>query len=402
LFIGGDFTSAGIQDYYTNHGIMSAANGVLLFQESGGFSSSMFNTVPNLSSSSISGTLYANNANGVQLAGGSVHSLCYINDGTGTTRLIVGGSFSGCYNGFNSLANPQLVSRNVAIMTVNNVWDNFSATQIPGLDAGEVNGIVRVGNNIYVGGQFTNLVSNNQVLNNFAYWDSLNYLWYSIVSGVLIGTSATVQTMEPLVGSNMFVGGSFTTGGSSAVSRVGAFNGASNGWTQYGSGVNATVRDIYYSGGTTAYICGEFTATGSGATPMYGVAKINLNTAQIEQITNNSTHTGMNGSVVANGTVNANVFISPNIYFGGIFTNTLPTSNLPMQNLSYFNTVGTVTPLVITTTTAGFLDTENGATWTQIVIPTRYKNVIIIYNSASSPQGLNKWLETYRSTGVTH
>jgi hypothetical protein len=41
--------------------------------------------------------------------------------------------------------------------------------------------------------------------------------------------------------------------------------------------------------------------------------------------------------------------------------------------------------------------TENGITYSQIIIPTRYKNVNLIYNSS-----LTKWLETYRSTGVTH
>jgi len=113
---------------------------------------------------------------------------------------------------------------------------------------------------------------------------------------------------------------------------------------------------------------------------------------QVVQIKNNSgTHIGMNGSVYSN------LYISPNIYFGGTFSNASPTADLTMSNLSYFITTSTVTPLTITTTTSGFLDTENGITFSQIVIPTQYKNVNLIYNLS-----LNKWLETYRSTGVTH
>ena len=68
-----------------------------------------------------------------------------------------------------------------------------------------------------------------------------------------------------------------------------------------------------------------------------------------------------------------------------------------MINLSYFITTTIVTPLTINTSTAGFLDTENGTTYSQIVIPTQYKLTTLIYNIS-----LNKWLETYRSPGVTH
>lgn len=98
-----------------------------------------------------------------------------------------------------------------------------------------------------------------------------------------------------------------------------------------------------------------------------------------------------------NGPVYSNLYISPNIYFGGIFTNASPISNLPMLNISYFNVTPIITPLTITTSTSGFLDTEDGITYSQIVIPTQYKLTTLIYNSS-----LTKWLETYRSPGVIH
>ena len=155
-------------------------------------------------------------------------------------------------------------------------------------------------------------------------------------------------------------------------------------------GVNGIVRDIDYSGGN-AYICGDFTATGSSTTPIYMDAKVNSSN-QILQIKNFlGTHIGMNN------TVYSNLFISPNIYFGGTFSNASPTPDLTMINLAYFTTTTLVTPLTITNSTAGFLDTEDGITYSNIVIPTQYKNVNLIYNLS-----LNKWLETYRSTGVTH
>ena len=97
-----------------------------------------------------------------------------------------------------------------------------------------------------------------------------------------------------------------------------------------------------------------------------------------------------------NDTVYSNVYIHPNIYFGGAFTNTSPTSDLPMNNISYYSTNTVVTPLTITTITDGFLDTETGTIYSKITIPTRYKLTNLIYNLS-----LNVWLEAYRSTGVT-
>jgi hypothetical protein len=53
--------------------------------------------------------------------------------------------------------------------------------------------------------------------------------------------------------------------------------------------------------------------------------------------------------------------------------------------------------LSITTSAVNrFLNTETGNTNTTITIATRYKLIVIIYNSS-----LNQWLVTYRSTGVT-
>jgi hypothetical protein len=160
-----------------------------------------------------------------------------------------------------------------------------------------------------------------------------------------------------------------------------------------GTGVNNIVRDIYYTSGTTAYICGDFTATGNGVTPIYRVAKFILSPSlQILPIANASnTHIGLNGPVYSN------LFLTPTIYFGGGFTNTSATADLPMQNLAYYITTTSVIPLQVTTSAvSGFLNTENGTTYTIVTIPTRYKLIVIIYNSS-----LNQWLVTYRSTGVT-
>ena len=386
LFIGGEFSTAGIQDYYSNHGILSSVNRIISFRELGSFTSCIYDTLPYSSTpASSGGPLYSNNTTGV--SGSSVDSILYI----GTNTLIVGGLFSSC---FSPVPNPQLMSHNIAIIKLNNPWENMSSAQIPALSGGAVNAISRVGSKIYVGGSFTNLVSNNQVLNRFAYWDTSTYLWYSI-GGLTntIGVNDVIYTMELFGTINLLVGGAFTTANTTGIIRIGNFNTSSEVWAMPGTGVNNIVRDIYYTSGTTAYICGDFTATGDGVTPIYRVAKFILSPSlQILPIANTSnTHIGLNGPVYSN------VFLTPRIYFGGGFTNTSATADLSMQNLAYYITTTTTIPLQVTTSAvSGFLNTENGTTYTIVTIPTRYKLIVIIYNSS-----LNQWLVTYRSTGVT-
>ena len=215
----------------------------------------------------------------------------------------------------------------------------------------------------------------------------------SIISGSTIGTNNYVYSLKLMTGSTIYVGGDFTTGGATTLNRIGTLDTAASTWAQfldpYGNvGVNSTVRNIYYSG-SAAYICGDFTTT--GAIQIYRVAILN-SPNQISQITNNTgTHIGMNGPV------NAILVMTPKIYFGGNYGNASPTSNLPMSNLSYFFTSTTITPLVITTSTNGFLNTENGTTYTTVTMPAQYRMMTIIYNSS-----LNKWLITYRSPDLMY
>ena len=84
-----------------------------------------------------------------------------------------------------------------------------------------------------------------------------------------------------------------------------------------------------------------------------------------------------------------------NVYFSGQFTNTSPTSDLAVSRISSY--IVAQSPITLTTATNGFLDTDDGGTYTQIILPSQYKAVTLIYNST-----INQWLETYRSSGVTH
>ena len=378
LFIGGDFTQVGVLDYHALYsGLLTDVNGVMLFQESQTLSSSWFDTLPNQSSSS---TLYATNISGVQKSGSDgVYAVLYMPN---TNRLNVGGNFKACYH-----ASGTMNARNVAIMTLGGSW-NKMASPIPALD-GPVNTIVQISNRIYTGGAFTGLLTGNQILNNLAYWDTTTYLWRSVGNGV----SAYVSALEYATSSSLYVGGAFITGGNTTLNRIGLLDTSTDTWTQLvglsNVGFNGVVRSLNYVSGTV-YVTGTFSATSSSSINLGRVAKLNTSN-QIEQIANVSlSHVGMNGNVYAT------LFISPRVYFGGSFIQTVPTSNLPLQHLSYFITTNLLTPLIVTTSTLGFLNTEDGTTYTSISIPTRYKNIYLMYNAS-----LQQWLLTYRSTGVT-
>jgi hypothetical protein len=275
-------------------------------------------------------------------------------------------------------------------MSVNDFSWNPMASPIPAL-SGRVNSIVQMSNRLYVGGQYIGLSAGNQPLNNLSYWDLDNYVWHPVSNY----SNGYVNALEYNTSTTLYVGGNFTTFGNTTLNCVGLLNTTTNTWTQLVSasgtdvGFNAMVRSLHKSG-NNVYVTGDFTATTSSSLNLGRVAKINASN-RIEAFANaTSSHVGMNGIVYTS------AFISPRVFFGGSFINTVPTSNLPMQHLSYFITTPTFLLLNVTTSTSGFINTEDETTYSTITIPTRYKNITLIYNLS-----LNKWLLTYRSTGVT-
>ena len=386
LYVGGEFTEAKIDGSST-----TTVNNLVVYLES----NEKYNTLPTASSTST--TIKGSGANGTL---GYVHSLCY---NSGNTYLIVGGEFQYVYNS----SQPSLKTKNIAIIdTSSSTWIK-TPSPIPKLNE-KVFAIKYYTTDIFVGGHFTGLSSNQQPLKYIARWNIADNLWYPIVENNPIpqndmnGVDYDVYSFAfEGTTTNLYVGGEFATGGGKTLNNIAKLVNATS-LTPYWVplpdallpmyGVRSTVRSIYFSG-DNAYICGDFMQSGSTVNPttsLLHVAKINSSN-QIVQIKNSSgTHIGMNN------TVYSNVYVHPNIYFGGAFTNTAPTSDLPMNNISYFSTNTVVTPLTITTTTDGFLDTESGTTYDKITIPTRYKLTNLIYNSS-----LDVWLEAYRSTGVT-
>ncbi len=133
----------------------------------------------------------------------------------------------------------------------------------PGLD-NVVYAIVISGNDVYVGGGFTD-AGGNPDADYLARWDGCE--WHPVGPGL----NGTVRAIE-LAGGNIYIGGDFTA----PFDHIGYWDGVQ--WNAMGSGLNATVPTLASLGGDI-YAGGQFTDAGGNANGDY-VAKWNGSTWQ--------------------------------------------------------------------------------------------------------------------------
>src|SRR5206468_1219525 len=121
---------------------------------------------------------------------------------------------------------------------------------------GNVNAIAVSGNNVYVGGSFTN--ASGVTANRIAMWDGAS--WSSLGSGSANGLNGTVLAIA-VNGSDVYVGGSFTNAGTTVVRGIAKWDGAN--WSGLGSGATGTsaadIRALAFGGDGKLYCCGRFT-----------------------------------------------------------------------------------------------------------------------------------------------
>lgn len=121
---------------------------------------------------------------------------------------------------------------------------------------------------LYVGGQFTS--AGTTTASNVAMWDGSS--WSALGSGVT-GTSNSGQVQALAVDSqgNVYAGGWFTTAGGSSANYIAKWNGAT--WSALGTGLNSAVTSLAVDGNDTLFAGGWFTVAG-GASAQY-IAKWN-------------------------------------------------------------------------------------------------------------------------------
>jgi len=177
-------------------------------------------------------------------------------------------------------------------------------TSEPGVDS-TVYAITVSGTDVYVGGQFS--LAGGKAANRIARWDGRNWSPLPDSATGANGVTSTVYAIA-VSGTNVYVGGSFSSAGGYTANRIARWNGGNNTWTALGGGVNSTVYAIGVSG-TDVYVGGQFTLAG-GSPANYiarwsGTSWFTLGTTPTDGV---------------NSTVRAITVSGADVYVGGDFT----------------------------------------------------------------------------------
>ncbi|GEM_PF-827575 len=141
-------------------------------------------------------------------------------------------------------------------------WNGTAFAQVggAGVNQGFVREIMLDGTDIIIGGSFTTVASPAQTVNRIARWNGVAW------SGFGSGFDNTVRALAKDSGGNIYAGGSFSQevgGAANGLMRVAMWNGAA--WSALGAGFNNIVRDLAIDGADTLYAGGEFSSLVGGA-----------------------------------------------------------------------------------------------------------------------------------------
>ncbi|GAA4049516.1 hypothetical protein GCM10022409_40140 [Hymenobacter glaciei] len=172
---------------------------------------------------------------------------------------------------------------------------------------GTVDAVLRSGTDIYIGGTFTTV--GNVVANRVAKWNGT--AWSPLGTNTANGVSGAVTALALAGNGDVYAGGFFTQAGGAAANRVAKWNGAA--WspldTGTANGINNTVFSLAVAGNGDVYAGGYFTRAGDVVA--YNVARWN-GTAWSSLGT--GTANGLDSSVTA-----LAVAGNGDVYAGGLF-----------------------------------------------------------------------------------
>ena len=166
------------------------------------------------------------------------------------------------------------------------------------------------GSGVFIGGAFTASFGGATALNHIAFTD------VSTWSPLGAGTDGPVYSLS-LSGTNLLVGGEFTTAGgiaaaNAAIADVSDFPAAVS-WSAAGSGTNGAVYAIVFDGEGTPSIGGNFTESGTGAAMPY-LGSYSYLWSAMGEVSGGAATYGLNAEVIA-----VTVY-GTDIYIGGAFT----------------------------------------------------------------------------------
>ena len=131
--------------------------------------------------------------------------------------------------------------------------------------------------NLYVGGGFSS--AGSTTVNNIAKWSPSSNTWSALNNGVTVGVSAVVNAVAfDSSSGNLYVGGSFLSAGSTTVNYIAKWSPSTNTWSSLNSvlsvGVSAMVNAVAFdSSSGNLYVGGNFLS--AGLTTVNYIAKWN-------------------------------------------------------------------------------------------------------------------------------
>jgi hypothetical protein len=286
VFVGGFFTSAG--------GV--SANGV-----------ARFNTLTNTWSSLGTGS-----SNGVN---GAVRALAVVGN-----EVFVGGLFTSAGG-----VSANYVAR---FNTQTNTWSALGTGSSNGV-SGDVFALAVVGNEVVVGGDF--IFAGGVSANRVARFNTQTNTWSSLGTGSSNGVNGGGVEALAVVGNEVYVGGNFTSAGGVSANRVARFNTQTNTWSTLGTGSSNGVNGPFVFAlavvGSEVVVGGAFTS--AGGVSANGVARFNTQTNTWSTLGTGS----QNG--VSGGGVAALAVVGNEVYVGGLFGSA---GGVSANNVARFNT----------------------------------------------------------------
>ncbi|HET6261703.1 MAG TPA: hypothetical protein VFG99_05630, partial [Chloroflexia bacterium] len=148
-------------------------------------------------------------------------------------------------------------------------WNGSSWSVLGAFWPGGVNAIAVSGNDVYVGGDFTRIISQGGFdANRLARWNTSSKKWFALGSGV----NNTVKAIY-VSWSHVYVGGDFTTAGGVSANKIAITTRDGSAWSTFGSGTNNTVLAIASLGNNRVdvYVGGRFSTAGGKPSTSFGV-----------------------------------------------------------------------------------------------------------------------------------
>ncbi len=246
VYVGGDFTTLG-------NG--TAANNIAKWNSSTGWSALTDGTI-----NGVNNAVFALAISGTNVYVGGLFTYLSNNltvanriakwNGTAWSALIDGSSNNGVNNDVNAIAVSGtdiyvggLFTSAGGVASRIAKWSGTAWSALgQGIDAGTVKAIAVSGSDIYIGGSFTKVNASNINANHIAKWNSSTG-WSSLTNGSINGIGGSEVDAIAVSGSDVYVGGNFTTlGDASTANYLAKWSGGA--WSSIEGGANALINAL--------------------------------------------------------------------------------------------------------------------------------------------------------------